>query len=253
MKILVSITGLILLLYLSAALFLFLIQRSFIYHPTPFVAHDFTEKIVGAGDGAALRLIVGNEGLSEAVIYFGGNSESVADSAGDYIESLPDKTVYLVNYRGYGGSGGRPTEENLFNDATVIFDTVSKNHSTVSVIGRSLGSGVACWLASKRPVDKLVLVTPYDSILSIAKAGYRIFPVEFLLKDQFKSIDYAATIKSPVLALLAQHDVVIPAENSRRLIEAFIPAAEAVVLSGTSHNDLQLNPEYYPLIRGFLN
>ena len=252
MKFLFSLAGLLLLFYVVAALALYLLQRSFIYYPSPVIAHELTEQEIVADDGTALNVIIGNKGMTEAVIYFGGNAESVAVSGGEFTRALSDRTIYLVNYRGYGTSGGLPTEQNLFNDAALVFDTVSRNHRRVSVIGRSLGSGVACWLASQRPVEKLILITPYDSILKIAQAAYPIFPVRFLLKDQFRSIDYTASIDSPVLAILAEHDTVIPEHHSHKLINSFRQDVEARVLPGTDHNNLQDKPEYYSLIRDFI-
>lgn len=252
MKVVAFIVGLGLLLYLFAALALLLLQRSFIYFPSPIVMHSFTEKNVEAGEGIRLNLIVANESKREAVIYFGGNAEAVAGSVAEYAEALSDKAIYMVNYRGYGKSEGQPTEEALIQDAQVVYDFVSKNHTKVSVIGRSLGSGVACRLATLRPVSNLVLITPYDSILNIAKSAYPVFPVEYLLKDQYRSVDYAAAINVPVLVILAQNDAVIPAQNSHRLIEAFDRHIPVAVLADTGHNDLQHNAEFYPLISDFL-
>lgn len=252
MKSLVSVITLVLLLYLIAALGLYLLQRKFIYYPSPAIEHGFTERNVEARDGTNLKLIVVNAGMSDAVIYFGGNAEIVAASASDMASALPDKTIYLANYRGYGGSAGQPTQENLFSDAEVIFDTVSANHDATAVVGRSLGSGVACWLATQRSVVKMVLITPYDSILDIARASYRIFPVKWLLKDQYRSIDYAPLIDVPVLAILAERDRVIPTENSQRLLKTFAGGTKVTMLSNRGHNDLQLDAGFYAAISGFL-
>ena len=252
MKFVGSIIGFLLLLYLIAALALFLLQRSYIYYPTEEVSHDFTDKLIDVSGGNTLKVIVVNELMEDAVIYFGGNSESVALSAGAYSVTLPDKTIYMVNYRGYGGSEGQPTEENLFNDAVSIFDVISENHKNISVIGRSLGSGVGNWLATQRPVDKLVLITPYDSILELARSTYPIFPVSLLMKDKFNSVEYAASINVPVLAILAENDNLIPAENSHRLIAAFNHDVEVSVIPGAIHNNVQENVEFYPLIGEFL-
>ena len=252
MKSIVSVLTLFLLLYLIAALALYLLQRRFIYYPSPAMVHEFTERDIKARDGTNVKLIVANEGMSEAIIYFGGNAEAVAGSANDLVSALPDKTIYLVNYRGYGGSAGRPTEENLFSDAEVIFDTVSKHHDATSIIGRSLGSGVACWLATQRPVEKLVLVTPYDSVLNIASATYRIFPVKWLLKDQYRSVEYAPSIDVPVLAILAEHDRVIPTSNSDHLLSVFSSKATVIMLPDRGHNDLQLDAGFYPALSAFL-
>ena len=157
-----------------------------------------------------------------------------------------------MNYRGYGGSDCHPAEKALFRDSEIVFDAVSGRHKTVSLIGRSLGSGVACWLASQRPVDRMVLVTPYDSILNIASAAYPVFPVRYLLKDQYRSSEYATGIDVPVLAVLAENDGVIPADSSNRLVEAFAGDVEVEVLPGTGHNDLQGHSRFYSLIGGFL-
>lgn len=251
MKLIATIIGFVCLLYITAALSLYLMQRKFIYYPTPAVNHALTEMEIEAADGTRLNIIVGNEGKGDAVIYFGGNAESVTYSAPDLIDELSDKTLYLVNYRGYGGSDGTPAESDLNKDAELIFDTIAALHSTVSVIGRSLGTGVACWLATQRPVRQMVLITPFDSILNIAKKAYPVFPVEWLLKDKFNSIEYAPHIKIPVLVILAGRDKVIPAESSLRLIGAF-SEVEVGELENSDHNDLQLDKRYYPLIRNFL-
>ncbi len=252
MKFIAAIIGLVLLLYVVAASVLFFLQRHLIYYPAPVVGHEFRELKVESRDGTELNLIVINEGRQNAVIYFGGNGESVALSAEDLQTALTDKTVYLANYRGYGGSEGRPSETKLFADAVDIFDTVSAHHTGISVIGRSLGSGVACWLAKQRPVMKLVLVTPFDSLLNIARTAYPFFPVNWLLKDQYLSIDYAAEIDSPVLAIIAEQDEIIPMSSSNRLVDAFAGYVQTNVLAGAGHNNVQLQNDYYSLLRKFL-
>ena len=252
MKFIATTTGIVCLLYFTAALSLYLMQRKFIYYPTPVAAHPLSEIVIEAIDGTRLNVVVGNAGKNEAVIYFGGNAESNAHSAPDLVAQLSDKTIYSVNYRGYGGSDGTPTESNLFKDAEVIFDTIAATHSNVSVIGRSLGSGVASWLTSQRPVKQMVLITPFDSILNIAKKSYPVFPVGWLLKDKYQSIEYAPDIKIPVLVILAGRDRVIPSESSHRLIEAFSHPVKVSVLENSGHNDLQMDDRFYSLIKHFL-
>jgi len=218
-------------LYGLATLAMYLWQRSFIYHPSPEIEHPYQQLQIAVDDEVTLQIIEVNPNQPDAVIYFGGNAEAVAAGAADLARALPDKTLYLVNYRGYGGSGGSPTEANLFTDAEKVFDAISSgagtnsgsNYQSISVIGRSLGSGVACWLASRKPAARLVLITPYDSILKIA-----------------------------VLALLAERDNIIPASSSEELLRHFPGFVETHVLSGTGHNDLQLHPKFYPAISEFL-
>ena len=252
MKFFSATIAIIFLLYFIAAFGLYLMQRKFIYYPSPVVSHSYVTEVIVVDDKIRLNLIAGNAGSSEAVIYFGGNAESVASAAPDLIATLPDKAVYLVNYRGYGGSDGMPTELHLFKDAEIIFDFVSARHARVSVIGRSLGSGVACWLATQRPVDGMVLITPYDSILNLARKAYPVFPVGWLLKDQYRSIDYAPDIKTSVSVILAGRDSVIPAASSNRLIQAFSGEVNVSVLENSDHNNLQMDEEFYLLIQQYL-
>ena len=252
MKLLVVIIGILSLMYLIVAFSLYLMQRKFLYYPSPVVGHSFDEQVIVVDDNIRLNLIVGNAGSAEAVIYFGGNAESVARSAPDLITTLSDKTVYLLNYRGYGGSDGKPAESHLFRDAEIIFDAIATKHTNVSVIGRSLGTGVACWLATQRPVDGMVLITPYDSILNLARRAYPVFPVKWLLKDQYRSIDYAPDIKTSVSVILAGRDSVIPAVSSDRLIQAFTGEVNVSVLENSDHNDLQADENFYSLIRNYL-
>ena len=94
-------------------------------------------------------------------------------------------------------------------------------HPDVIVIGRSLGTGVAARLASTRPVAKLVLVTPYDSLLGIAQRQFPLFPVRWLLIDKYESWRYVPGIKAPVLILRAEHDELIPAASTEALRARF--------------------------------
>ena len=98
----------------------------------------------------------------------------------------------------------------------------------------------------------MVLITPFDSILNIAKKAYPVFPVGRLLKDKYRSIEYAPDIKIPVLVILAGRDKVIPSDSSHRLIQAFSQAVEVSVLENSDHNDLQMDDTFYSLIKHFL-
>jgi len=257
MKLVITLLTSVALLYLFAALAMYLLQRKLIYHPTPAIAHPYKERQVVVDTNITLRVIEVNPGNSEAVIYFGGNAELVVGSASDLATALPDKTLYLVNYRGYGGSDGSPTETHLFDDAEKIFDAVAvMNHAQlqhISIIGRSLGSGVASYLASRKPVARLILITPFDSILRVAQSAYPVFPVRWLLKDRFESDNYAPLIKAPVLVLLAEHDAVIPSNSSQRLLQKLPDSTKSYTFNSTGHNDLQTHKGFYPAIYEFLN
>ncbi|MBL4827399.1 MAG: alpha/beta hydrolase [Spongiibacteraceae bacterium] len=244
--------GLVLSVYLLGALILFIFQRSFLYFPTPKIEHVLNVETF-SNDAERVDVVVLNEKKDNAILYFGGNGESVIHSSLSFAKALPDHTLYLVNYRGYGGSSGRPSEKAFYSDAQVIYDVVAKRHASVSVIGRSLGSGVATFLASTREFDKLVLVTPYDSIESVAQDRYPLYPIFLLLKDKYDSFARIKHVKNTTLVILAENDDAIPFKNSKRLIEAF-PEHQITVktILDRGHNNLSDGDEYFSLIRNFM-
>src|SRR5690606_21291127 len=160
-------------------------------------------------------------------------------------EALPNGSLYLVNYRGYGGSTGSPSEEALLEDAEAVFDHVRMRHRRVTVIGRSLGSGIAVHLAAVRDLHQVVLVTPFDSVESVAQRRLPIFPVSLLLRDKFDSLARAREVDEPTLVLSAERDLVVPADHTRRLIEAFDrEQVRALTIGGTSHASIIFSPIY---------
>jgi uncharacterized protein len=238
--------------YIALCVALFLAQRSFIYYPQP--------KSSGV-DGPTLTLNVDggdhvlvstrpNSG-PDAVIYFGGNAEGVSYSLPTLAEAFPDRSVFAMNYRGYGGSTGKPSEAALIADALALFDRVHVDHPKIIVIGRSLGSGVAIHMASERPVERLVLITPYDSILNIAAKQFPYFPLRWLMLDKFESWRYAPKVTAPTQLIAAQNDEVIPAASTAALYKHFPQSlATLTVIPGVGHNTISQSPEYISLLRG---
>lgn len=188
-----------------------------------------------------------------ALLYFGGNGEDVAANLPAFEKALPDRAVYFMNYRGYGGSTGSPSEAALIADAQATFDAVRGKHERIAVMGRSLGSGIAVALAATREVEKVILVTPYDSIVSVASRHYPWAPVRWLIKDDYDSVKRMADVRVPVLALVAEHDEIIPRTHSDALIAA-IPHKQrhARVIRDGTHNDLGNEQKYLAMVRGFL-
>lgn len=221
-----------------------------IYYPTEEVRHGFTERIF-KNDCELIKVIVLNPNHDCAIIYFGGNAENVVYSSLDF-QQLVSNTVYLVNYRGYSGSTGYPTEKGLCSDALFIYDHIVTNHTEVSVIGRSLGSGIATYLASQREISKLVLATPFDSLQNIAQSRFWIYPSSIILKDKYRSIDRVKNIDVQTLILIAGNDQIIPYQNSVNLSEAFPEEQISVkIIKNRGHNDISTSVEYMNAINSF--
>jgi pimeloyl-ACP methyl ester carboxylesterase len=236
-------------IYLALCLALFLAQRSFIYFPQPNSA-SASDTLTLNVDGERIVVATRPGDGPDAVIYFGGNAEDVSRSLPTLADAFPRRSVYAMNYRSYGGSTGKPSESALIADALVLLDRVRIDHPRVTVIGRSLGSGVAVHIASERPVARLILVTPYDSLLSIAATQFRFFPLSWLMLDKFESWRYAPRVTAPTLLIAAQNDEVIPFTSTEALY-GHLPQSLATltIIRDVSHNTISESREYIPLLR----
>ncbi|MDH3378840.1 MAG: alpha/beta hydrolase [Gammaproteobacteria bacterium] len=247
------ILGIPAMLYLGLCIFLYVAQRSLLYQPPLETSGTEADEMRIDSNGVSLKVWHFNPRLSKAIIYFGGNAENVYWNVPDFREIFPDYSVYLINYRGYGGSSGSPSEAALLEDAVSIFDHLQSKHESISLIGRSLGTGVATYLASVRKVEKMVLVTPFDSLVSVAQRGYPIFPVSLFMKDRYDSIGRAAAIKSTTLVILAENDEIILRESSDRLISGFKSTDVLVeMIDDATHNSVGSTSLYLKLLNDFL-
>lgn len=225
-------------------------QRSMIYFPQR--RHDG----MGAGlltlhrEGEQILVSTRLRAGPQALIYFGGNAEDVSLNLPDFSRVFPNHALYLMHYRGYGGSSGGPSEKALVGDGFALFDRVRAEHERVVVVGRSLGSGVAVRLAAERQVERLVLVTPFDSLVGIAARHFPYIPVRWLLVDRYESGRYAPKVSAPTLLIAAERDEVIPRWSTELLRPRFAPGvASYEVVREAGHNSIGLNPEYWRLLR----
>jgi pimeloyl-ACP methyl ester carboxylesterase len=237
--------------YLALCALLFFFQRSLIYFPQPRTPAPGTETLQLESEAGPVLVTVLRRPGSQALIYFGGNAEDVSWSLPTLAAAFPQHSVYLLHYRGYGGSAGQPSEAALFADALALYERVRQAQPQLTVVGRSLGSGVAVYLASQRPVARLVLVTPYESIRALAAQRIRWFPIRWLLQDKFESWRYAAQVSAPTLLLAAEQDEVIPMASTQALLHHFPPGvARLEVVPGRDHNSISESEAYIPLLRG---
>jgi pimeloyl-ACP methyl ester carboxylesterase len=210
-----------------------------------------------APDGVRLHgwLVRGEGGdRRPLLVYFGGNAEEVSTSlaeAATYAEK--GWSVLLMNYRGYGLSQGSPGEKELFRDAEFIYDYLAgQGVGCVALMGRSLGTGVAVYLASVRPVIGVVLVSPFDSLREVAREHYPFLPISLLLKHPFDSLSRAGSIDAPLLALVAEKDEVISPALSLRLVEHWGGPRTIRVVEGAGHNSISASPVYRQAVEDFL-
>lgn len=231
--------------YAALSILLFAFQRSLLYFPQPrALAGPGSTMQLKVDDAELVVSVLAREG-PKAVIYFGGNAEDVSQSLPGIAQAFPEHAIFMLHYRGYGGSTGKPTEAAIHRDAAALLAKVRSTFSDVTLIGRSLGSGVAIRLAAQSPVQRLVLVTPYDSIANIAASVYPFFPVKALLLDKYESVLYAPKVTMPTTIVVAEGDEVIPRANSENLAKHFAPGvARMQIIAGAGHNTIQNSAEY---------
>ena len=234
-----------------AAMYLF--QRSLLYFPQPSSITAPGSTMTLPVDGAKLVVTVRPHNGPRAIVYFGGNAEDVSRDLASFDTEFPDYAIYLMHYRGYGGSTGKPTEKANVADGVALFDKVHALHPEVAIVGRSLGSGVAVQVASRVAASRLVLVTPFDSVVGIAARIYWYLPVHWIAIDTYESGKFAPGITIPTTIIEAENDKEVPHASTEKLLNRFKPGiATMTVIAGVGHNDIQKNEKYREVLQAAL-
>ena len=226
-------------------------NRLFMYFPNPTRAApaaaglDHVKEIeIAAADGVALVAwyALARDG-KPTILYFHGNAANAANRA-PRIELIQENGfgVLYLNNRGYGGSRGRPTEENNVADAIVAYDHLiglGVPAGRIVAYGESLGSGQVVRLAAARPVAAIVLEAPLTSTVDVARSTYFWLPIGLLIADKYDNErNIRSVTASPVLILHGEQDGVIPVEMGRRVFRAANEPKRIEVFPQGTHDDL---------------
>jgi pimeloyl-ACP methyl ester carboxylesterase len=241
---LASLVGVYLLLMLSA----FVAQRPMMYPaPSPAVEPRSSNGRLITFAGPAGRSIhafhVPARDNQATVIVFHGNAEQLADQG--WLASELARTglgSYAVEYPGYGlSSDGKTTEANVYADANAALVHLEQHlgvpRDKMVLFGRSLGTGVAVEMASRGFGSRIILLSPYTSMVDLARGVAPVLPVQWLVLDRYDTLAKAARFTLPTLLVHGERDNVIPCSNSKR-VAAVMTAATLVLVPGAGHNDL---------------
>jgi fermentation-respiration switch protein FrsA (DUF1100 family) len=244
-------------------------QRKLMYFPFGHVPDPVATGLKGisavtfsSSDGVALSgwFMTTTEAPRFTVVVFNGN-------AGNRAHRLPlahafaaeGLAVLLLDYRGFGGNPGSPTEAGLKADARGALNYLLRRPDVdpkrLVYFGESLGTAIAVDLAAEHQPAALILRSPFTSATDVARVHYWFLPVRWLLRDHFSSIDRIADVRAPLMVVAGDRDGIVPIDQSRRLYEAANAPKSFLVIQGADHNDdpLQAGRQMIEAVLRFLD
>lgn len=189
------------------------------------------------------------------VIVYGGVRREISDLV--RLAHAPGRWGWLlVNYRGFGLSGGEPTERAVLDDAKRVYDWAAArpdvDAASIVLLGRSLGSYVAVAVAAARRARAAILATPFDSAVALGEKRFPLLPVRWFVGHRFDPAALAPRVSVPALFVLAEKDEVTPVENGLALAKKWGGLKELVTLPGATHSGIEQRGEYWASIDAFL-
>lgn len=252
-------------LYLLLLLLVWVFQRRLIYFPDSRsvvrpqgeVWHQLRDVTLQTEDGVELQAWYWPGSKPGTVLFFHGNAGNRAGRAW-FIRGLHDLGygVLLPDYRGYGGSGGEPSETGFYKDAASCLAWLRENVAgSVVYLGSSIGSGVACELARRAPPQGLVLQSGFSSLIDVASSAYPFLPVGWLLRDRYDNMAKIDEAACPLLIIHGAADQIAPLRFARDLYERARQPKEWIEIPTAGHNDLvdAAGPRYWSALQQFLD
>jgi|SRR5690554_5005827 len=257
-----------LLAWTALGLFIYIIQDSLIFSPRTLSPQRYQAIRELYPQAEEIRIETGSHVLHGwllptstdytaplVLVFYGQGGE--ASRYFELAEYLPNAHWAFINYRGYGLSSGTPSEEALLSDSVTVFDYFSAHPRVDSrhivALGGSLGTGIAAYLASQRPLAAVVLFSPYDSIAGgVAQDLIPFIPTRWLLRNKFDVMDYARATSVPAMAIIGDADEVIQPERSLGLIENWSGPSLVQIISRGTHYSIYEDQSSWEAIARFL-
>ena len=238
--------------YIIFAVYLFIFQSRYVYYPKlvlPILAADpsyiglpFENISFETSDGVKLSgWFIPKENSRGVLLFCHGNAGNI----GHRLESIQlfnrlGLEIFIFDYRGYGESEGKPTEKGTYQDAEAAWRYIVKERQVdpdkVLVFGRSLGGGIASWLASRYTPGALILESTFTSLTDIAAARYWFMPIKLLMRLKYDTAEHLRKVNCPVLIVHSHDDEEIPFTHGQRLFEIASEPKEFLETTGT-HNE----------------
>lgn len=236
-----------------------ILQRKLMYFPDPTYytpaqagLADVSERVIETADKArVLAWFARAKPERPTLLYFHGNAGGL-ETRNERIRKYMARGlgVFMMTYRGFGGSSGTPSETANVSDGLLAYDALvaaGVAASDILVYGESLGTGVAVQVAAARPVGGLVLDAPYTSMVDLAALHYPLIPGRWFMTDRYETRRHIAGVTAPLLILHGEADTIIPVEMGRAVFD--LAAAPKVIKTfpGAGHSDHYLYGSYEAL------
>ena len=230
----------------------FIAQRKLMYFPdrtrvppSSFTLAGVEERVLKTPDGETIVAWYGPAAPDRpTLLYFHGNAGNLANRSERVRKYLARGIgVYILSYRGYSGSTGRPSERANVADAKLAYEALIAEGvapDDIILYGESLGSGVAVLVAAEKPVRGIILDAPYTSIVDVAAGAYPFFPVRPFLFDRYETLKHLSAVSVPLLVIHGEEDEVIPVAMGRAVYAAAKAPKEIVTFPGAGHSDHHL-------------
>lgn len=251
-----AILSTIVLVYLGMATVMYVFQSNFTFFPrraiisTPHdagLAYDAVSFRTEDGVEISAWFVPASEPRA-TVLFCHGNGGNISDRL-EYLEMFHQLhlNTLIFDYRGYGQSGGKPTESGLYRDAEAAWDYLTRKRGTapgdVVIFGESLGGAVAAWLARAEKPGALVVSSAFTSFPDIAAYHYPYLPARLLCRYRFNTLAYLGRATCPVLVLYSCGDEIVPCVQGRRLYEAVPGPREFLQFHGGHNTCLSVSRE----------
>lgn len=259
MTIFISILSVIAIVYFVASLYLFLNQERILFHPKHFPRDfeycydwEFEEFFLSPEPGIELNAMrIKKPNSRGAILYLHGNRGHLGKS-GSFYNRVKDfgYDVILYDYRNYGKSNGILSYKSLLSDGRFIFNWIAEQYGEENIIvhGSSLGSGIASFIASQFNPKKLVLETPYYSIIKTARYKYPYAPVKFLNKFPLSNARFLPRVQCESHIIHGTMDKTVPYAAARAL-KSLCPKAQLHTIEGGGHSNLKEFDEYHKVLK----
>jgi len=250
MSLLAKLAAFLLCAYAAVLLAAYLGQRRLMYFPDPQRVAPAEAGLIGVfersvetPDGERLVAWYGKARPgAPTLLYFHGNAGGLAVRAPRIQRFMEEGWgVFMLAYRGYAGSTGRPTEAANVADADLAYAALTREGvapASIILYGESLGTGVAARLATERRAAGLILDAPYTSIVEVAAGAYPYLPVRYVLKDRYETASYIGKVHMPLLILHGERDRVIPVAMGRELFRLANEPKRLATFPAAAHSDI---------------